>query len=250
MRVIRSANALEYVYLLRKESPSNSYSEHLASLHTTILYMQYPLPRFEHSVALRQAWQLLKQHKSLYRYPLIISLLSVGTLGYSFFFDPSPSVATYLPLVIGGVNVWMTYRFMMQVVKLFAGDSYPIRSRKQQLKHFVGFILLSLLFALATLVGLLLFFVPGLYFLNRCLLAPAFYLDDKVGVFASFRESWKRTERHFYMLLPAMGILLLLTLGISALGVATFILLPLEGLYLFILYRYMQEIPQDVLPAC
>lgn len=212
--------------------------------------MQYPLPRFEHSAALRQAWQLLKQHKSLYRYPLIISLLSVGTLGYSIFFDPSPFVVTYLPLVIGGVNVWMTYRFMMQVVKLFAGESYPVRSRKEQLKHFAGFILLSLLFALATLAGLLLFFVPGFYFLNRCLLAPAFYLDGKVGIFASFRESWGRTKGHFYTLLPAMGILLLLTLGISALGVATFILLPLAGLYLFILYRYMQEIPQDVVPAC
>ncbi len=160
------------------------------------------------------------------------------------------TVATYLPLVIAGVNVWVTYRFMMQVVKLFAGDSYPIRSRKQQLKHFAGFILLSLLFALATLMGLLLFFLPGFYFLNRCLLAPAFYLDGKVGVFASFRESWRRTKGHFYTLLPAMGILLLLTLGISALGVATFILLPLAGLYLFILYRYMQEIPQDVVPAC
>ena len=212
--------------------------------------MQYPLPRFEHTAALRQAWQLLKLHKSLYRYPLMISLLSVGTLGYSFFFGPSSSVANYLPLVIGGVNIWMTYRFMMQVVKLFAGESYPVRSRKEQLKHFAGFILLSLFFALATLVGLLLFFVPGFYFLNRCLLAPAFYLDGKNGVFASFRESWGRTKGHFYTLLPAMGILLLLTLGISALGVATFILLPLAGLYLFILYRYMQEIPQDVVPAC
>lgn len=212
--------------------------------------MQYPLPRFEHLVALRQAWQLLKQHKSLYRNPLIISLLSVGTLGYSFFFDPSPSVATYLPLVIAGVNVWMTYRFMMQVVKLFAGTSYLVRSRKEQLKHFAGFILLSLLFVLATLAGLLLLFVPGFYFLNRCLLAPSFYLDGKVGVFASFRESWGRTKGHFYTLLPAMGILLLLTLGISALGVATFILLPLAGLYLFILYRYMQEISQDTVPAC
>ena len=144
----------------------------------------------------------------------------------------------------------MTYRFMMQVVKLFAGTSYSVRSRKEQLKHFAGFILLSLLFVLATLAGLLLFFLPGFYFLNRCLLAPAFYLDGKVGIFASFRESWRRTEGHFYMLLPAMGILLLLTLGISALGVATFILLPLEGLYLFILYRYMQEIPQDMVPAC
>lgn len=35
--------------------------------------MQYPLPRFEHLAALRQAWQLLKQHKALYRYPLIIA---------------------------------------------------------------------------------------------------------------------------------------------------------------------------------
>ncbi len=214
--------------------------------------MQYPLPRFEHFAGLRQAWCLLKQHKSLYRYPLIISLIALGLLAYTTFIEPaSTSISSsFLRLLVGVVSVWMAYRFLMQVVKLFAGEAYPVRSRAEHLKHFAGFILLALLFALGTLVGLLLFFVPGLYFLNRCLLAPAFYLDGKAGVFASFRESWRRTEGHFYMLLPAMGILLLLALGISALGVATFILLPLEGLYLFILYRYLLGIPQNTLPAC
>lgn len=214
--------------------------------------MQYPLPRFEHFAGLRQAWCLLKQHKSLYRYPLIISLIALGLLAYTIFIEPaSTSISSsFLRLLVGVVSVWMAYRFLMQVVKLFAGEAYPVRSRAEHLKHFAGFILLALLFALGTLVGLLLFFVPGLYFLNRCLLAPALYLDGKAGVFASFRESWRRTEGHFYMLLPSLAILLLLTLGIGALGVATFILLPLEGLYLFILYRYLLGISQDTLPAC
>lgn len=214
--------------------------------------MQYPLPRFEHFAGLRQAWCLLKQHKSLYRYPLIISLIALGLLAYTIFIEPaSTSISSsFLRLLIGVVSVWMAYRFLMQVVKLFAGEAYPVRSRAEHLKHFAGFILLALLFALGTLVGLLLFFVPGLYFLNRCLLAPVLYLDGKAGVFASFRESWVRTKGHFYMLLPSLAILLLLTLGVGALGLTTFILLPIAGLYLFMLCRYLLGIPQDTLPAC
>ena len=214
--------------------------------------MQYPLPRFEHFAGLRQAWCLLKQHKSLYRYPLIISLIALGLLAYTIFIEPaSTSISSsFLRLLVGVVSVWMAYRFLMQVVKLFAGEAYPVRSRAEHLKHFAGFILLALLFALGTLVGLLLFFVPGLYFLNRCLLAPVLYLDGKAGVFASFRESWVRTKGHFYMLLPSLAILLLLTLGVGALGLTTFILLPIAGLYLFILYRYLLGISQDTLPAC
>ena len=77
----RSGNASEYVYLFLKGWPHEGWSQYLASLSTTILYMQYPLPRFEHLAALRQAWQLLKQNKSLYRYPLIISLLTLGCWG-------------------------------------------------------------------------------------------------------------------------------------------------------------------------
>ena len=97
--------------------------------------MQYPLPRFEHLAALRQAWQLLKQNKSLYRYPLIISLLTLGMLGYMFFSGhaSSASQASYLPLVVGTLNGILTYLFLMQVVKFFAGDAYPARTRVARL---------------------------------------------------------------------------------------------------------------------
>ena len=139
--------------------------------------MQYPLPRFEHLAALRQAWQLLKQNKSLYRYPLIISLLTLGTLGYMFFsgHTSSSSLASYLPLVVGTLNGILTYLFLMQVVKFFAGEAYPARTRVARLKHFAGFVLLAVLFGLGAGVGLVLFFVPGFYFLNRCFLAPMLY---------------------------------------------------------------------------
>ena len=97
----RSGNDSEYVYLFLKGWPHEGWSQYLASLSTTILYMQYPLPRFEHLAALRQAWQLLKQNKSLYRYPLIISLLTLGSLGYMFFSGraSSSSLDTLHPLL-------------------------------------------------------------------------------------------------------------------------------------------------------
>ena len=75
-------------------------------------YMQYPLPRFEHLAALRQAWQLLKQHKALYRYPLIITILTLGLLGYMFFSGLLSSAGRrdvewdlYLPLYYAGGEV-------------------------------------------------------------------------------------------------------------------------------------------------
>ena len=107
--------------------------------------MQYPLPRFEHLAALRQAWQLLKQNKSLYRYPLIITILTLGSLGYMFFSGrtSSSSLASYLPLVVGTLNGILTYLFLMQVVKFFAGEAYPARTRMARLKHFAGFVLLA-----------------------------------------------------------------------------------------------------------
>ena len=248
----RSGNASEYVYLFLKDWPYESWSQYLASLSTTTLYMQYPLPRFEHLAALRQAWQLLKQHKALYRYPLIITILTLGSLGYMFFSGraSSSSLASYLPLVVGTLNGILTYLFLMQVVKFFAGEAYPARTRVARLKHFAGFVLLVVLFGLGAGVGLVLFFVPGFYFLNRCFLAPMLYLDGKAGIFASFRESWTRTKGHFYTLLGALGIVLLLAaVNVVTLQLASVIILPIATLYLFILYRYLQEIPQDKTPA-
>ena len=189
---------------------------------------------------------------SLYRYPLIISLLTLGMLGYMFFsgHTSSSSLTSYLPLVVGTLNGILTYLFLMRVVKFFAGEAYPSRTRMALLKHFAGFVLLAVLFALGTGVGLVLFFVPGFYFLNRCFLAPMLYLDGKAGIFASFRESWTRTKGHFYTLLSALGIVILLAaVNAVTLQLATVIILPVATLYLFILYRYLQEIPQDKTPA-
>ena len=162
----------------------------------------------------------------------------------------SSSLASYLPLVVGTLNGILTYLFLMRVVKFFAGEAYPARTRVARLKHFAGFVLLAILFGLGAGVGLVLFFVPGFYFLNRCFLAPMLYLDGKAGIFASFRESWTRTKGHFYTLLSALGIVLLLAaVNAVTLQLATVIILPVATLYLFILYRYLQEIPQDKTPA-
>ena len=146
----RSGNASEYVYLFLKDWPHEGWSQYLASLSTTILYMQYPLPRFEHLAALRQAWQLLKQNKSLYRYPLIISLLTLGTLGYMFFsgHTSSSSLASYLPLVVGTLNGIFDLPLPYAGGEVLRWRSLSARTRVARLKHFAGFVLLAVLFGL------------------------------------------------------------------------------------------------------
>jgi hypothetical protein len=63
-----------------------------------------------------------------------------------------------------------------------------------------GLFVVLLLFGLATMVGLVLFVIPGLYIATRLACAATAYLLTGRGVFASLSYSWQLTDGHVWRL--------------------------------------------------
>ena len=228
--------------------------------------MQYPLPRFRHRGALSHAWAILRSHPRLFIYPTLIALLSLALAVY---FWPArgtsvagatpgadPTLAIHqlqhslgLVLRLSLLSLGLCLLLGGQILRLFAEEEPEAQPLGRVVLKFILSLLQALLLTLITGLGSLFILLPGFYLATRLCLTPWLYLDGKAGFWGSFKLSWQRTARHFYVLLPMWGFALLFTIGIVVtLGLGLIPLLPLGMLYLCILYRYLLEIPQETLP--
>lgn len=136
-----------------------------------------------------------------------------------------------------------------QILRLFAEGEPEAQPLGRIVLKWVLCLLQALLLILITGFASLFILLPGFYLATRLSLTPWLYLDGRAGFWGSFKLSWQRTARHFYVLLPMWGFALLFTVGVVVtLGLGLIPLLPLGMLYLCILYRYLLEIPQETLP--
>jgi membrane-anchored glycerophosphoryl diester phosphodiesterase (GDPDase) len=85
-----------------------------------------------------------------------------------------------------------------------------------------------LLFTLATVAGLLLFIIPGLYIATRLVCATTAYLLTGRGVFESLSYSWQLTEGHVWRLslIFSVYIVLIIVFYLLAGFIATVIAAP------------------------
>jgi hypothetical protein len=91
-----------------------------------------------------------------------------------------------------------------------------------------GLFVVSLLFALATIAGLVLFVIPGLYIWTRLVCAPTAYLLTGRGVSASLSYSWQLTAGHVWRLslIWSVAFVLLIVFYVLAGVIATVIAVP------------------------
>lgn len=228
--------------------------------------MQYPLPRFRHRGALSHAWTILRSHPRLFIYPTLIALL---TCALTVYFWPArgtilagatpgadPTLTMHqlqhsLGLVLGSslLSLCLCLLLGKQILRLFDEGEPEAQPLGRIVLKWVLCLLQALLLTLITGVASLFILLPGFYLATRLSLTPWLYLDGKAGFWGSFKLSWQRTARHFYVLLPMWGFALLFTIGVVVtLGLGLIPLLPLGMLYLCILYCYLLEIPQETLP--
>ena len=228
--------------------------------------MQYPLPRFRHRGALSHAWTILRSHPRLFIYPTIIALLTCGLSIYTYRQtgvivagatpEAEPTLAIHqLQLTFGFslgsslLSLCLCLLLGKQILRLFAEGEPEAQPLGRRIRKGILYLLQALLLILITGFASLFILLPGFYLATRLSLTPWLYLDGKAGFWGSFKLSWQRTARHFYVLLPMWGFALLFTIGVVAtLGLGLIPLLPLGMLYLCILYRYLLEIPQETLP--
>ena len=108
-----------------------------------------------------------------------------------------------------------------------------------------GDILLSLvigyiLYFLGIFIGSLLLILPGIYFFLRFFFFDYLIIDNKAGVFESFKKSWRATagiKTTFFLLLMLVVVAFINLVGLLALGVGLLVTGPVTGLALLEYYR-------------
>lgn len=228
--------------------------------------MQYPLPRFRHRGALSHAWTILRSHPRLFIYPTLIALLTCaltvyfwparGTILAGATPEADPTLAIHQLRLTFGLSLGSSLLSLClclllgkQILRLFDEGEPEVEPLGRRIRKGILCLLQALLLLLITGFASLFILLPGFYLATRLCLTPWLYLDGKAGFWGSFKLSWQRTARHFYVLLPMWGFALLFTIGVVVtLGLGLIPLLPLGMLYLCILYRYLLEIPQETLP--
>ena len=101
-----------------------------------------------------------------------------------------------------------------------------------------------LLTSVMMMIGLALFILPGIYLVLRFQFVYASIVDEDVGILTSFKRSWRMTKGHVLPLLVILLIqMLIITIGILALGIGIFVAVPL------ILLMYAQTYKKLIAPA-
>ena len=220
--------------------------------------IQHPLPPFAHGQALKQAYRLLQSHKGLYGLSvLIFVLILLCVCGVYFSLEhlsstptptPSPWLALGILLPFSILYTYLTLVLQVRVLRITARGSEEgaqVSAYRVALRKLLPLILLALLIALVSSLGLLLFIVPGLYLVLRLAFLPQVYIEQG-GLWRSVKEAWRLTDGHFYPLLLLLVIQLALSLlGGIALGLGVILTLPLGMLYHTLFYRYLQGVPSE-----
>ena len=114
-------------------------------------------------------------------------------------------VSAYLSIVV----------FRMLVCAVRTGKPYTslVEAFKVSPLRYVGYVCVTIAFAVVAWLGTLFFILPGIFLSVRFMFAQLIYATEDVGFFEAFERSWRITRGHLWKLillgLTAFGILIL-----------------------------------------
>ena len=163
--------------------------------------------------------------------PNLLAARFVPDLRESVFDLPSGpvTVASLLVSLIGAV----AQAFILRVAR--RGDDRPVR---EVLREAFGLapplFALSILTGLATMFGLILFIIPGLYVIGRLAIGQAVLVNERRGVGDSLRRAWELSGPHAWRILGFGLLLLVAVMGaillLSAVAMAAGVIFRIVGL--------------------
>jgi len=145
--------------------------------------------------------------------------------------EPSPAGLTFIIL---GVVLSILFTPAAAVAAVAASQGKEItyqEALKQSWPIFFKFYSLSILIALAVLIGLILLIVPGIIVLQRLFLAPYFLIDQKMDVIEALKQSSNQSKGKFAAIFGIIGVSLLLSLPAIIPLAGTFVAVVLGTLY-------------------
>lgn len=208
--------------------------------------------------AIRQSWEILKQHLGFFLGITFITIL-LNVVGG----QHAPWVIKLILSI--GSYVWSILWFKVSLAaarnNMGVLNFASIRDLIPTWTEIYFMIGIAILGALITLCGFILLIIPGIYVGIRLSLANLAYLDRKEGVRKSLRYSWNITKDKFWtVLLTGICIVGLYILGVLVVGVGLLVTYPLASILMAKLYTALAddynhkdtvvvqpaEIPQDL----
>lgn len=109
---------------------------------------------------------------------------------------------SYLSIVV--------YRMLVSAVRTGKLYTSLVEAFKVAPLRYVGFVCVTIAFAVIAWLGTLLFILPGIFLFFRYMFVPLIYATEDVGFFEAFERSWRLTRGHFWQLF---------LLGLTAIGI-------------------------------
>ncbi|MCC8171090.1 MAG: hypothetical protein LIP00_04755 [Parabacteroides sp.] len=151
-------------------------------------------------------------------------------------------IVNLISLIVGGLFM---LGYLKNLFQTLDGIEPQFSAYGQQARKIVTYIVMALLYSLILMVGLIFFIIPGIYFAIRLQFAPAFIVEENMGVIDSLKMSWNITKGNigqlFLLWLAMTGICIL---GLIVLIIGIFVAVPL--IYMMYCYTFRKLYPNPL----
>jgi uncharacterized membrane protein len=129
------------------------------------------------------------------------------------------------------------YGVAFAYLKAARGDELQVKDMFEAFRNYWNAVLASLLVSVITIVGFVLFIIPGIIFACKLAFTPYLVVDRKMGVIEAVKESWRMTGGHAWkvfligLLAIPIGIAGLICFGVGIIVAIMWVTLAFASLY-------------------
>lgn len=205
---------------------------------------------FSISEAIRFGWQVAK--KNVWFFVAMLLINQGISLLTSYIYQPLLDNQDVLIKILGVITFIVGWIINLEIEFAMLAIYLKFVDRKHavlkdlfvyfNVKLLIRYFLIQFLYGLGTLIGVLLFIIPGIYFATKYWFAGYIYVDKRTGVIESFKESANLTKGIKWQLFRLGLLQLLIEIGgMLALLVGLFIAIPINYLSDFYIYRKISK---------
>lgn len=212
--------------------------------------------QFSPTQALQFGWETFKKRPVFFMGAIVILVVAnIVNVGISSGVNSLTGGTLEEPTLLSNlVNLALSALIMMGAIAFFlAAHDNPDQASYAALWHptpYWKFFATSLLMSLAVGIGTLLLIVPGLIAMVFFVFSTFLVVDRGLGPIDAFKESMDMTKGHRWPLFGFIVLcMLILFLGVLALGVGLLVAAPLVGLATAYAYRLLSGGPDDAVPV-
>jgi uncharacterized membrane protein len=189
--------------------------------------------------AFKDGWSLFKGNKrTLVAATFVMMVASAFNRTPSRFFWEAGLSSLLIFVAIWIVNIILQIGWIKLLLKLIDGEVTSVKELIQHSGLFLKYIGAYAWFALGSTIGLILFIIPGFYWILKYGFAPIIVIDEHVSIKAAFKMSGDITKGVKWKLLGLLVLMILVNIaGAVVLFIGLFVSIPVSMLAYLSIYR-------------